>query len=68
MMRKRLFEIIEVANDDDKMSRALRLLRTLRIFRVFKVICYSKSISIIINVFKRQEESLIEVCLNGQAS
>ena len=38
------------------------LLRTLRVFRVFKVIRYSKSVTIIINVFKEQKESLLVVC------
>ena len=34
-----------------RILKVLRLLRTLKVFRVFKVIRYSKSISIIINVF-----------------
>jgi len=41
--------------------KIFRLLRTLRVFRVFKAIRYSKSISIIIEVFKKQKESLIVV-------
>ena len=45
-----------------RILKVLRLLRTLRVFRVFKVIRYSKSISIIINVFKKQKESLLVVC------
>ena len=45
-----------------RILKVLRLLRTLKVFRVFKVIRYSKSISIIINVFKRQKESLLVVC------
>jgi len=44
-----------------KILKVLRLLRTLRVFRVFKVIRYSKSITIIINVFKKQKESLLVV-------
>lgn len=44
-----------------RILKVLRLLRTLRVFRVFKVIRYSKSISIIINVFKKQRESLMVV-------
>ena len=31
-------------------------------FRVFKVIRYSKNISIIINVFKKEKELLLVVC------
>lgn len=45
-----------------RILKVLRLLRTLKVFRVFKVIRYSKSISIIINVFIRQKESLLVVC------
>lgn len=44
-----------------RILKVLRLLRTLRVFRVFKVVRYSKSISIIINVFKKQKESLMVV-------
>nr|MCR4692034.1 ion transporter [Lachnospiraceae bacterium] len=44
-----------------RVLRVLRLLRTLRVFRVFKVIRYSKSITIIINVFKKQKEALLVV-------
>ena len=45
-----------------RVLKVFRLLRTLRVFRVFKVIRYSKSISIIIEVFKKQRESLLVVC------
>ncbi|MBR1931554.1 MAG: ion transporter [Lachnospiraceae bacterium] len=45
-----------------RILKVLRLLRTLRVFRVFKVIRYSKSITIIINVFNKQKESLLVVC------
>lgn len=44
-----------------RILKMFRLLRTLRVFRVFKAIRYSKSISIIIEVFKKQKESLIVV-------
>ncbi len=44
-----------------RILKIFRLLRTLRVFRVFKAIRYSKSISIIIEVFKKQKESLIVV-------
>lgn len=49
-------------NSAFRILKVLRLLRTLRVFRVFKVIRYSKSITIIINVFKKQKESLLVVC------
>ena len=42
--------------------KVFRLLRTLRVFRAFKFLRYSKSISLIINVFKREKESLLTVC------
>ncbi len=45
-----------------RVLKVFRLLRTLRVFRVFKVIRYSKSISIIIEVFKKQKNALLVVC------
>ena len=45
-----------------RVLKVFRLLRTLRVFRVFKVVRYSKSITMIINVFKKQKESLLVVC------
>ena len=45
-----------------RVLKVFRLLRTLRVFRVFKVARYSKSISIIIQVFKKQKDSLMIVC------
>lgn len=50
-----------VVNGAFRILKIVRLLRTLRVFRVFKAIRYSKSISIIIEVFKKQKESLIVV-------
>lgn len=50
-----------VVNGALRILKIIRLLRTLRVFRVFKAIRYSKSISIIIEVFKKQKESLIVV-------
>ncbi len=45
-----------------RVLKVFRLLRTLRVFRVFKVFRYSKSIKIIIDVFKKQKEPLLVVC------
>ncbi len=45
-----------------RVLKLFRLLRTLRVLRVFKVIRYSKSIKIIMEVFKKQKESLLVVC------
>ncbi len=44
-----------------RVLKVFRLLRTLRVFRVFKVVRYSKSISIILDVFKKQKAALLVV-------
>ncbi len=44
-----------------RVLKVARLLRTLRVFRVFKAFRYSKNITILINVFKKQKDSLIVV-------
>ena len=46
-----------------KLLKIVRLLRTFRVFRVFKAIRYSKSIRRVLNVFKKQKESLLVVCM-----
>ena len=45
-----------------RVLKVFRLLRTLRVFRVFKAIRYSKSINMILSVFKKQKKSLLVVC------
>ena len=45
-----------------KLFKIFRLFRTFKVFRVFKAFRYSKSISMIINVFKKQKDSLLVVC------
>ena len=50
---KRGFRLLKVA----------RLLRTFRVFRIFKTFRYSWNISIIMNVFRKQKESLTVVCV-----
>lgn len=52
---------VTLLNNSLKLLRLFRLFRTFRVFRVFKVIRYSKSINIIINVFKKQREALMVV-------
>ena len=52
---------VTLLNSSLKLLRLFRLFRTFRVFRVFKVIRYSKSINIIINVFKKQREALMVV-------
>ncbi|MBR5975017.1 MAG: ion transporter [Clostridiales bacterium] len=46
-----------------KLLKIVRLLRTFRVFRVFKAVRYSKSIKRVLNVFNRQKESLLVVCM-----
>lgn len=46
-----------------KILKLFRLLRTFRVFKVFKIVRYSKSITIISNVIKKQKEPLLAVCV-----
>ena len=50
-----------IVNNSLRLLRVLRMARAFRVFRVFKAMRYSKSISIIIGVFKRSQESLTAV-------
>ena len=52
---------IILLNNGFKLFKIFRLLRSLRVFRVFKAIRYSKSITIIINIFKNKKVSLLTV-------
>lgn len=45
-----------------RLLKIFRLIRTFRVFRVFKAFKYSKSVNMIINVFKKQKDSLLVVC------
>lgn len=47
-----------VVNKGFRVLKIFRLIRTFRIFRVFKTFRYSKNMEIIINVFKKQKDSL----------
>lgn len=53
---------ISVLNSGFKVLRVMRTMRALRVFRVFKTFRYSKSVRIIVNVFRRSKEPLIAVC------
>lgn len=53
---------ITVLNSGWKVLRVLRMARALRVFRVFKAFRYSKSVQIVVGVFKRSKEPLIAVC------
>lgn len=49
---------ITVINKGFRLLKIFRLLRTFRAFRAFKIIRYSKSIKLIIEVFKKQSKTL----------
>ena len=53
---------LTVVNNGFKLFKLVRLLRTFRAFRIFKAVRYSKSIKRVMNVFKKQKESLLVVC------
>lgn len=53
---------ITLLNGGLKVLRIFRLMRTFRVFRVFKGFRYSKSIRIVISVFKKQKDTLLVVC------
>ena len=53
---------VSLVSSSFKLFKLVRLLRTFRAFRVFKAIRYSKSIKTVMNVFKKQKESLLVVC------
>lgn len=50
-----------------KILKLFRLMRTFRVFKVFKIVRYSKSITIISNVIRKQKESLLTVCVLAAA-
>lgn len=53
---------ITIINSSFRLLKIFRLLRSLRVLRVFKIARYSKSIEMIINVFRRQKQALLTVC------
>lgn len=52
---------VTLLNNSLKLLKLFRLFRTFRVLRVFKMVRYSKSINIIVNVFKKQREALMVV-------
>lgn len=48
-------------NKSFRVLKIFRLIRTFRVFRVFKAFRYSRNIQIIVNIFKKQKESLTVV-------
>lgn len=53
---------VTVLNNGFKLFKILRFAKTIRIFRVFKAFRYSKSLTIIMNVFRKQKDSLLSMC------
>lgn len=53
---------LTVVSSGFKLFKLVRLLRTFRALRIFKAVRYSKSIRTVLNVFKKQKESLLVVC------
>lgn len=45
-----------------RLLRIFRLFRTFKVFRVFKAFRYSKNITMVLNVFRKQKDSLMVVC------
>lgn len=52
---------ITILNSGFKLLRVFRMARAFRVFRAFKMFRYSKSVKIIVSVFKKSRESLIAV-------
>ena len=52
---------ISILNNGFKLLRIFRMARAFRVFRAFKMFRYSKSVKIIVAVFKKSKESLIAV-------
>lgn len=45
-----------------RLLKIFRLMRTFKVFRIFKAFRYSKNIAMIVNVFRKQKDSLVVVC------
>ena len=45
-----------------RLLKIFRLMRTFKVFRIFKAFRYSKNIIMIVNVFRKQKDSLVVVC------
>ena len=62
-----IFATFTIIASGFKILKLFRLLRTFRVFKVFKIVRYSKSITVISNVIKKQKEPLIAVCVLAAA-
>ena len=52
---------ISMFNEGLKIFKIIRLFRTFRVLRIFKAVRYSRNIQIVLNVFRKQKESLLVV-------
>lgn len=52
---------VTVVSKGFRLLKIFRLLRTFKVFRIFKAVRYSKSINLIIEVFKKQKKTLATV-------
>ena len=52
---------ISMFNEGLKIFKIIRLFRTFRVLRIFKAVRYSRSVQIVLNVFRKQKESLLVV-------
>lgn len=50
---------LSLVNSSFRLLKLFRLFRTFRVFRAFKLLRYSRNITIIINVFKKQRRALL---------
>lgn len=53
---------VTTLNNSFKLFKILRLTKTFKIFRIFKIFRYSKNVTMIINVFRQQKDSLLAMC------
>lgn len=56
-----IFPSLSLLNNSFKLLKLFRLFRSIRVLRVFKIFRYSKSVNMIINVFKAQKETLATI-------
>ena len=56
-----LVDLLSILPSLTVLAKGYRLLRTFKVFRVFKAFRYSKNINMVINVFRKQKDSLMVV-------
>lgn len=52
---------LSIINSGFRILKVLRLLRTLRVLRIFKAVRYSKSITLVLGVFRKEKKPLLTV-------